>query len=866
MKLKGLLVLLVVLGALGYFLYPIINTSSQSIDKIIPETASIAIKVERPKEVLNALEVLPWFDALEGIPLLRRIQSQIEKMDFLEQRKVVQSKVSELPLWISLHKTASDDLTPLFVLKSKGFEWNNASLLSLSQHLLGKEMTVTSQNFNSLEISVLEAESLKFSTLIEGDFLILSQSSVLVEDVVRAIQEPESRLLQEGESFQNRGDLSVVLNSSRLNELESVFFTKGQKLLRNGPVSKNILFDITFEQESLSFNGSGNSDSSTEIVKSSSIFAESFVPISANSFAWQPIVFNSDPWSEMLNGDLCIIEVDRNREEASQVYILSTADTSKVSNYLKALAEKNLNALDSAIYKERYINSNIGYVNDASLMNAILSNDSDDAPYYTVIQDLLIISDDLDALKSVLNDFDNEATWGRSVERRRLIDDMIQETDMTLVKDFEFAADPLKNKLKPKWKDFFEEHPEIISVLDIFKVQVNRTNRNVLVAGDLSFNQAFQSTVEVIAEADKPTVTANMFADAELTTKPYVVRNHVDASREIVFQDSDNYFYQSNRQGEVLWKKRIDGEIKGGVHQVDFYNNKKLQYLFFTDSLIHLIHRNGDDVDDFPKSYEPSLPIDGSEVIDYDNNKRYRYLTKDRRGNLYLFGKSGDLLEGWAPKPIGGSLLETPFHIRVRGRDCFVVIEQTGRIHLLNRRGEEYNGFPVNIDKGFSGDVAFVKGSNFSQSLLALSTADGELIKVDLNGALVMRKQLLRASTNSEFMLVDDALKTTFSIARNNGRSLTIFDNDGDERFTIDYPNSKSLAIDQYSFRNGKEVFAIRDIKRQVVSLVDREGRFLGREIPSSEPVSILFYQNRLEYEVFVNFANQLNIYALKPF
>ena len=442
---------------------------------------------------------------------------------------------------------------------------------------------------------------------------------------------------------------------------------------------------------------------------------------------------------------------------------------------------------------------------------------------------------------------------------------MIQETNLTVVKDFEFAADPIKNSLKPKWKALFDESPGLLSVLDVFKVQVNLTNKTVLVSGDMSFNTVFDSPIESIIVSNELVVKANVFADADLITKPFVVRNHNDASMEIAFQDTEGQVYLSSGQGEVLWKRQLEGRLKGDIHQVDFYNNKKLQYLLFTDSLMHLIDRNGNDVDGFPVQYSATLPVDGSNVIDYDNNKRYRYLTKDRRGNLYLYGQEGELLEGWNPKVVGGSLLQTPFHVRVRGRDCFVVVEKTGKIHLLNRRGEEYNGFPLNMGKSFAGDVAFVRGSNFEQSLISLTTADGELIQVDLNGRLVVQKQLLRASAATEFSLVDDALKTTFSVARNDGKVLTIFDNKGAERFSVDFPNSKSIVINQYSFRNGKEIFAIRDIERQILRIIDRNGKYLTGDIPASYDASILFYQNRLEYQVFVNFTNQLNVYAIKP-
>lgn len=867
MKFKSFLVVLVVLIGVGYFLYPIFKASKQSVTAVIPETASIAIQVVNPKSTLDRLEAFSWFEAFVDIPLLSVLQTQLEKMDSLERSQIVNSKISELPLWISLHTTASDDLTPLYFLQSKGFDWNGSSIKSIIEKLFGEQISQTIQNFNGREITVFNTGDFKLSTLIEGQFLAFSESTILVEDVIRAIQEPESRLLRDSETFEQVSDLSFVVNTSRLPELQSVFFESDDELMLGGQINENLIINLNLRDKSLSFNGASQTTSLAEGNKPSLIFAESFVPVSANSITWQPVSFESQEWARLLTGDLCTIEVDENVELVSQVFIFSTRDTSALSLLMNGLAEENLNPSDSSVYNERFINSDIGFINDDQVLNSLLSNSRAEleAPFYTIIQSVLIISDDIDALKTVLNDFDNETTWGRSIGRRPVINDMIQETDLTIVKDFEFAADPLKNRLKAKWRAFFDENPELLSVLDVFKLQVNRTRKNVLVSGDMSFNTLFDSPVESLVKSNELSVKANVFADASLNSKPFVVRNHNDASLEVVFQDASNQLYLATDQGEVLWKRPVFGQLRGDVHQVDFYNNKKLQYLLFTDSLIHLIDRNGDDVDGFPVKYASNLPVDGSNVIDYDNNKRYRYLTKDRRGNLYLFGKEGELLEGWNPKVVGNNLLQTPFHIRVRGRDCFVVVEKTGKVHLLNRRGEEYDGFPINVGKSFAGHVALEKGSNFEQSLISLSTVDGELIQVNLNGTVVLRKQLLRASATTEFSLIDDALKTTFSVAKNDGKVLTIFDKKGVERFSINFPNSKSLTINQYSFRNGKEIFAVRDVKQQILRLIDREGRLLTTDIPASADASILFYQNRLEYEVFVNFADQLNIYAVKP-
>ena len=456
---------------------------------------------------------------------------------------------------------------------------------------------------------------------------------------------------------------------------------------------------------------------------------------------------------------------------------------------------------------------------------------------------------------------------GRSIERRKILDEMIQETDLTFVQDFEYATDPIKKRLKPTWSAFFESNPQVLDVLKLFKFQLNKTSSSILVSGDIAFKENFKSPVRVEGAVDTQNdIIANVFADGVITTKPYVVRNHSNSQLEVIFQDNRNNLYLTNKQGEVLWKKPLEGRVRGDVHQIDFYRNKKLQYLFFSDSLIHLIDRNGNNVDGFPKGAPSARLYNGSNVIDYDNSRAYRYLAMDRRGDISLFGKTGELLAGWAPKSIGGPLLETPFHVRVRGRDCFVVVETSGNVHLLNRKGEAYDGFPVSIDGRFSGDLALTRGANFKQTFISLMSEEGEFVEVNFEGEVVAQKQFVRPNTNTTFSLAFDALKTTFNIIQNDGRTLTFFNDKSEEAFSVNYPNSKDISVDLYNFRNGKEVFVIRDIKEKVMRIVDRQGRFLTSVIPNSERVSVLYYQNRLEYEVFVNFANQMNVYAVKPF
>ena len=808
---------------------------------------------------------MPWFEASLKSPFIKDVKRGIDLLDSLEITGVIRSQLTKQEFWISLHTTSSDEFTPLFIISAKTFEWQISNISRILEKIWQRTVQFESQEFNDRTITLLKSGEIEFAFLIEGDYLVFSQSALLIEDVIRSIQNEENRLFKnEQDGFDDKGKLQAVINMERLNELKGVFLKKTEKQFFE--FEGNLTLNIDFDQYEITFSGSGGQGFATTPDMLASLFGKNLIPRTSGAFSWRPVELDLG-WDGLLEPAVCTIDLT---EAASgvdrKVHMFTAMDSISLRAKLNRSAEAFLSDYDSAIYNERFINAQIGYMADEAFLQKELPGLG--TAYYTLFQNMLLVSGNLDALKAVLVDFDEEATWGKSVENRPILDDLIQETDYTFLKDFGFATDPLKQRLKPKWLTFFNEHPELLDVLGLFKLQLNNTSSGLLVSGGVSFRERFEVEKKLSSEEDVPlTLLANAFADTTLVTKPFVVKNHNNSNLEVIFQDATNTLYLTSRQGEVMWKRTLNDPVLGDIHQVDFYNNKKLQYLIFTDSLIHLIDRNGDMVEGFPVPYTTAsgLPFDGTELIDYDNSKRYRYLAKDRRGNLSLFDKEGSVLEDWDPKAMGGDLLVTPFHVRIRGRDCFVAVGSEGRVHLLNRRGEAYNGFPINISKRLSGDVALTRGANFEQTLISLVGEQGELVQLNLNGKVVMRKQLLRTSVNDNFLLSYDALNTTFNIVRNNWRKLTFFNANGEERFSVDYPNSGEIAVDFYNFRNGKEIFAIRDLKEGVMRLVNRNGDFLTGIILTKERVSILYYQNRLEYEVFVNFANQMNIYAVKP-
>src|SRR5690606_32812515 len=113
--------------------------------------------------------------------------------------------------------------------------------------------------------------------------------------------------------------------------------------------------------------------------------------------------------------------------------------------------------------------------------------------------------------------------------------------------------------------------------------------------------------------------------------------------------------------------------------------NGKLQYFFATQGKLHLIDRLGNYVKPYPLVI-PENEINFVSVIDYDRTRNYRFMITSVKGNLWMYDKEGNNLEGWQPKTIDGKVLTAPLHHRISGRDYIFAIRSDGFVYLMNRR------------------------------------------------------------------------------------------------------------------------------------------------------------------------------------
>jgi hypothetical protein len=351
-------------------------------------------------------------------------------------------------------------------------------------------------------------------------------------------------------------------------------------------------------------------------------------------------------------------------------------DDAGIRSALNSLGESIARAEGDTTYIEQYGSYEIRELNINEFPRQLLGPafTGFERTYFTFTNSsTLIFSPDLISVKDFIDAVESENTWGRSVLYNTFLEGILKESNYTLIVNSRRAWETLLSNTDPEWRSFANDNASVLKSFGLISVQFSKLSDNfytsILVQHD-------GTPVQITRTSSDPPRQQTILA-SEAITKPFVVTNHVDNTLETIVQDSAQNIYLINNSGDIQWSFNIGQPINSKITQVDYYANGKLQYFFTTDSAIHIIDRLGNYVDGYPKK----LPfrIKYATVIDYDKSRRYRYLLSDGYGRLTLMNKEGIALEGWTPRETGGRLSSPPFHVRVRGRDCLVAIEASGR-------------------------------------------------------------------------------------------------------------------------------------------------------------------------------------------
>lgn len=896
----------------GYFYYYQQDFGKRiDIWQLVPGHAIFAYENKNTVFHWNKRLESPVADTYMKLPGFYHFGSAMANLDSLSGKKGLLDKLfRNNEFLVTAHIISSTDFDFLFFLDQGGEGGKNALKKILKDLKKWRIYHHGNRMFQGIEIKELKKEGTNevFSYIIYKDIFIGSYTSFLVEDVIRNINQSfgdsfSSRISTlKGLSKLENDDGNLYIDFARMPEFLSLFISPELKddLHSLSNFGDDIYFDVKVTDSEILLNGisTAGSDQQKQFL---SIFKNQYAQqlkvtrIVPNQTAFLFSVTFSDflKWHEKLNqywlsndeeqyknielfeetyqfdyswidDEIGLaVEEPLSDDMADRLLFIKTKNRNDAIETMQSFSDQYVKKTGDSLFIENFNGYKIVQLGYEELPEALLGSMFHGFinTYFTVYKKYLVMANSMRGLKHFINDIENENVWGKSVRHSLFLENTLGESSISLLVNTQTYWQILMQKLNKKWIQVFETYQLPLQSFDLLAFQVSNLENRFYT----SVSIAHHKVEEKPRTHDRFSIVRQTSTQWPIVCRPYIVRNFNSKKLEVLVQDEHNKLYLITNRGQVVWSDSLEGRIKSKVFQIDYYKNKKLQYLFATKHKVHLIDRNGNNVAGFPIRMKKGVTIDYLNVIDYDQTKKYRIMVADVEGNIYLFDKAKKNLDGWTPRKLGGKLACKPFHLRIKGGDCIIALQENGRLNVMKRRGNMYKGFPVEFDAGFDSPMFVETGNDFSSTKLIAISKNGEIIKVNLNGKILERTQLYKPVKESTYRLVPDALNKDFIIVRQDYNALSFLDKKGDTIFEQNFITSGNLKVQYYNFSTYNKIFIVTDLEQEFSYIFNKEGELFNLEpLESSDQVALIYSSKRKEYTFYKVFDNSCYVISYK--
>ncbi len=909
-----LICLVLALGVGGFIFYKYWYSHQQlNVWDLVPESAILVYESTNTVENWNEIQSKSVWANLQQIPYYASIGNKIDLLDSLsgsegKLHKLLQAK----PLVFSLHRISQEELDFLFFISLDDYSDYNLIDILVAQYKTRDDFRFQTRTYQDIVIheAVNQEYEEVFSYLVHQNYFVGSFTPFLIEDVIRNLsgQTKNSFALANPKLFKvaklDNDQGNIYINNQKIPQLLSAFTEEhmSPELSPLRHLAQSTFLDIKVTNEQILLNGFMVTD------EHSTPYLSSLEGTQGNSLGFESLLSNDvavlyhltfhDPvfwhkrlrayWSEhdqeqlqawsrlseqfdwdpselvsVQNEELGLAVIGTiDDQKPDKLIYLHFSDFNQGLFLLNDLAEKSVHSTEDSLYMESFAGNEIRQINleefPSKLWGKLFSGF--EQCFFMPLEGYVVLSSSIAGLKELLNAIEREETWGKSIVKSQFIENSLQEANLSYFVDLGKAWNILDQNLSPRWKIFLDTHGKTLKKFELLALQFSDIGDKFYTSGVLTYSKQDSDSKTIPRFQTKQQV----FTESPITSKPYLVRNHNNGGSEVLIQDSLRYLYLIGSQGRTLWQDSLPGYINGDVSQIDYYANNKLQYLLATEREIHIIDRNGNAIDGYPIAVPTKTKLRNVRAIDYDNSKRYRLIASNESGQIYMFDKAGKLLEGWNPKVLQDQLLFAPQHIRIRGKDCIIGVQENGIVYIMNRRGNTYPGFPLDLKGPIQGPLFIEEGTDFAKTIFTAITVRGLIIKFNLKGVIQGKQQLVRPSKDTHYQLCADPLNRHFIIKRQNANRLGILNSKGEVILEKDYLSSANLVVQYYLFGSDHSIYAVTDPVQQFTYFYNQDGILVNSSpIESSAEIAMLYFEHQKQHNVYSVYESQ---YALISF
>jgi hypothetical protein len=881
-----LITLLLVVVAVGsYFGYQyFFSNTKKDIWHLVPANA---VAVYQPGTCVDCLEK---GQHLPSTTLFLRASQGAMLPDSIMQR--VMNTLAVNSQLISIHKTDRTGFEYVYYASQQ----TAASVWLAIEEDLKKRAVKFSKSSRILNGSTIHQVKINTSVITWVDdaaYRAISLSSLLIEDVIRTLQTTELS------SFKDRSTRSIAVPSVKNDagdlHVQLKEFASWLSIFSNQ--TKNSLFsigtasllDIKVDGNAMVLNGFTSIDSADDNTLLSLFKEQTPVPFELKKYISNNALYvveygvsdgaaygkrmatqrgknHIDSMASALhisataidkmyadiNQELAIMKLERSSHKWSSVFLIDTKGTDAIWSTLHSAAEAT--AGDS-LFRETFSEYEIQKISAqgvVSLFFPLVHNPSE--IYFTQVGKTIMLAAEINVLKELLTDIDEENTWGKSIDKNRFLESTLLESNVSFFVSPSKVESLLSEEMNAEWQTFLATNKKLWRTIGLSAFQLSHLNENFYTNIYITFQRDQQQTRTPSKQEVLITIPQ------KITSSVFSVKNHNDKTTETLFQDSTHNLYLVGSDGKILWEKKINDPLTGSAHQIDYFINGKLQYLVATEKEIHLIDRLGNVVPNFPIAL--SFAAHQLTVVDYDHSRKYRFMLTNKKGLMYMTDKEGNLLEGWKGLPSGGELLLAPEHYRIAAKDYIAVVQKSGMFALYSRRGELLNGFPVDLKGRVRSEAFMVNETKLEKAHFVFLLQEGYRVKIGLDGKEMSRETLIKPTTDTQYKLVRAPDLKSYCIVRQNTKQLVILNDELQEIVTNGFVGLNKVGVQYVDFGSGNIFYAVHDQDQSLVYVYDKNGLPLNTQPIDCESISLQWSGTQLK--AAIAYSNTLRITVLQ--
>lgn len=344
-----------------------------------------------------------------------------------------------------------------------------------------------------------------------------------------------------------------------------------------------------------------------------------------------------------------------------------------------------------------------------------------DGCYYVTLKDYLLFSDNPQDLVHVIDHFYNQKTLLDDENYQAFSDNISDRSNIYIYANLK-NPDPKLNEIVSSASGI--RFLDGLKQFEGFALQFSFINQMFYTNMFLSYNPEYRETNGSNRETE---------LEANVAVSPFLVKNHRNGKTNIIVFDEKNTMVLIDHIGRIQWQLPLIEAPISEVFVVDYYGNKKYQYLFNTRNYIYLVDLNGNYVADYPvKLLAPAT--NGMAVFDYDEDENYRLMLALEDNKIHNYTLEFSAIDGWTKIQAGGRVRNTVQYLEKGGKDYLFVADEKGHLSITDRKGQARIAVRKKINKAINADF-YVNRTNSKGDFLTSDTK-GDVVYISEQGKI----------------------------------------------------------------------------------------------------------------------------------